>query len=229
MCPWGQVVSLAHARVETVKTTLIIMPGSPALVGELAPADTVGARLLARVRSLFADYLADPEVPVDLVGSRADTWRTAHTGSFRAWGAPQVQMGGGTHLPELIQRYALGKVFEPRVRAVGGNLASISADAVTVVALDGSTGLTQRAPSSLLRGSAEMDRRCRELLSGQHTCLSEEQLLQAGVREPQLWCELAGLADHVESAQLLDADISHGVGRYVAVWTLDMENAEEES
>lgn len=210
-----------------MKTTLIIMPGSPALVGELAPADAVGATLLQQIRSLFGQYLAGNNLPVDLVGSRADAWYTAHPGSFRAWGAPQIQLGGGSHLPELIQRYALGDEFEPRVRAVGENLASISAGALTVVALDGSTGLTPRAPSSLVAGAADVDQWCRNLLAGEPDSMSAEELAAGAVREPGLWLELAQLVGKVESAELIAADTSHGVGRYVAVWTIDVEEKEE--
>lgn len=205
-----------------MKTTLIIMPGSPALVGELAPADTVGAMLLTQVRSLFSTYLTGNGLPVDVVGSQADTWHTAHTGSLRAWGAPQVQVGGGNHLPELIQRYSLGG-FQPRVRTVGDNLASISSGAVTVVALDGPTGLTQRAPSSLVEGADAADRWCRALLAGEHPgAKTERELVRAAVREPQLWIELERLAERVSHAELVAADTSHGVGRYVAVWTVEL-------
>ncbi|WP_293951225.1 hypothetical protein [uncultured Corynebacterium sp.] len=210
-----------------MKTTLIIMPGSPALVGELAPADAVGATLLQQIRSLFGQYLAGNNLPVDLVGSRADAWHTAHPGSFRAWGAPQIQLSGGSHLPELIQRYALGDELEPRVRAVGENLALISAGALTVVALDGSTGLTPRAPSSLVAGAADVDQWCRNLLAGEPDSMSEEELAAGAVREPGLWLELAQLVRKVESAELIAADTSHGVGRYVAVWTIDVEEKEE--
>ena len=207
--------------MEIVKTTLIIMSGSPALVGELAPLDSAGAHLLEQVRILFNAHLDATDIPVDLVGSRAPGWHTAHTGSFRAWGAPQVQVGGGNHLPELVQRYALGR-FADRVRGVRDNLASISADALTVVALDGSTGLTQRAPSSLVEGAAEADGWCRALLGGDRpVARTEQELVDAAVREPQLWLELAGLADRVETAELIAADTFHGVGRYVAVWTIN--------
>lgn len=204
-----------------MKTTLIIMPGSPALVSELAPLDTAGAHLLEQVRDLFDDHLGTTDTPVDLVGSRAPGWYTEHRGSFRAWGVPQVQLGGGHHLPELVQRYALGR-FEDRVRGVRDNLASISTDALTVVAVDGSTGLTQRAPSSLVEGASEVDGWCRALLGGQQVAgRTAQELIDAAVREPQLWLELAGLASRVETAELIAADTSHGVGRYVAVWTVE--------
>ncbi|NLZ58079.1 MAG: hypothetical protein GX898_07260, partial [Corynebacterium sp.] len=57
--------------------------------------------------------------------------------------------------------------------------------------------------------------------------MSEEELAAGAVREPGLWLELAQLVRKVESAELIAADTSHGVGRYVAVWTIDVEEKEE--
>lgn len=210
----------AQARVEAVKTKLIIMPGSPALVRGLSPTDIAGAHLLGQVETLFHEHVGNTVAPVDLVGSRDDRWYTSHTGNFRAWGAPQVEVGGGNHLPELLQRYALGRHAD-RIRATSDRLTGPVPGAVTVVAVDGPTGLTPRAPSSLVDGADEVDKWCRMLLRGEQVAIPSEQgLIHASLREPLLWCDLAQLADRVDTAELLAADTSHGVGRYVAVWTL---------
>lgn len=203
-----------------MKTTLIIMPGSPALVRGLAPTDTEGARLLEQVEVLIHEHLSDSSAPVDLVGSRDDRWYTSHTGSLRAWGAPAARVGGGNHLPELLQRHALGE-YRDRIRTTSDQLTDPSADAVTLVAVDGPTGLTPRAPSSLVEGAGEIDHWCRALLGGEQVAFpSEQDLMNASLREPALWMDLVRLLGRVETADLLAADTSHGVGRYVAVWTL---------
>lgn len=203
-----------------MKTTLIIMPGSPALVRGLAPTDTEGARLLEQVETLLHEHLSDSSAPVDLVGSRDDRWYTSHTGSLRAWGAPETQVGGGNHLPELLQRHALGG-YRDRIRTTSDRLTDPSADAVTLVAVDGPTGLTPRAPSSLVGGAEEIDHWCRAVLGGEQVASRTRQdLMNASLREPALWMDLVRLLERVETADLLAVDTSHGVGRYVAVWTL---------
>ena len=140
-----------------VSTNLVVMPAGPALVRELAPRDTAGQRMVAELRSLVD---ATGDRPVHLVGSRSPRWETGVEGSFRAWGAPQVQVGAGHHLPELVQRYMLGE-RATRVTEVRADLGQPDPEALTLVALDGSAGLTERAPLALLPQAAAADTWCR--------------------------------------------------------------------
>jgi len=194
-----------------VSTNLVVMPAGPALVRELAPRDAAGQRMVAAVRSLV-DSTGDR--PVHLVGSRSPRWETGVEGSFRAWGAPQVQVGAGHHLPELVQRYVLGERAS-RVTDVRAELGEPDPDALTLVALDGSAGLTERAPLALLPQAAAADAWCRDLLAGREVGELPD---GGGILEPELWRELAALRPR--RAELVDADMEHGVGRYVAAWQI---------
>lgn len=194
-----------------VSTNLVVMPAGPALVRELAPRDTAGQRMVAQLRSLVD---ATGDRPVHLVGSRSPRWETGVEGSFRAWGAPQVQVGAGHHLPELVQRYMLGE-RATRVTEVRADLGQPDPEALTLVALDGSAGLTERAPLALLPQAAAADTWCRDLLAGREV---GELPPESGILEPELWLELAALAPR--RAELVDSDIGHGVGRYVAAWQI---------
>lgn len=196
-----------------VSTNLVVMPAGPALVPALAPADTPGRRLVADVLSLVD--AAGPR-PIHLVGSRSPRWETGLEGSFRAWGAPQVTVGAGRFLPELVQRHVLGE-RATRIADVRGRLGVPDPAALTLVAVDGSAGLTPRAPLTLLERGPEADRWCRDLLSGGRVA-DGGFLREAGVLEPELWRELAGLAPR--RAELVAADATHGVGRYVASWEI---------
>ncbi|WP_245802218.1 hypothetical protein [Corynebacterium pacaense] len=207
-----------------MKTTMIFMPGSPALVPDLAPADPAGPGLLAQLRQEIEGAVADAGSTVVIVGSHGEQMRTGDRGSFRAWGAPQVNVGRGNHLPELLARFALGP-YADRVCGFVPTLASISdgadSPAVVIAVVDGSTGLSERAPSALLPGAAEVDTWCRDLLAGKRVgSRSAEDLKVAGIREPALWVEAQRLQPQVTAARLVAADVSLGVGRYVAVWQL---------
>lgn len=203
-----------------MKATLIFMPSSPALVAELAPQDHAGQRLMATLKEVLSQELNAHNWPIELVGSRDQQWFSAHTGSLRAWGAPQVQVGAGNYLAEILQRYVLGDAQE-RVRNVGEGVASISPETLTLVALDGPTGLTPRAPSSLVPGAPAIHQWCQEVLRGSATPRTAQALFDASLREPQLWLDLYELLPLVESAELLEVDESLGVGRYVARWTIN--------
>lgn len=196
-----------------VSINLVVMPAGPALVPDLAPADVVGRRIVAAVRSLVD---AAGARPIHLVGSRSPRWETGAAGSFRAWGAPQVEVGTGRHLPELVQRHVLGERAD-RIGSVRGELGVPDPAALTLVAVDGSAGLTPRAPLTLLERGPEADQWCRDLLTGNGTTDSGF-LEEAGVLEPELWRELATLSP--QRAELVEADTSHGVGRYVAAWQI---------
>lgn len=197
-----------------MKYNVVIMPASPALVAELAPQDLAGRTLLDAVRTLVAG--ADQ---VELVGSRDERWRTEHTGSFAAWGAPQVTVGAGNYLPELLQRYALGPELSARVTEVRAELAELNPRALTLVAVDGSAGMTPRAPLALLDGAEAADQWCRAVLAGEtRPALAGESLREAGILDAGLWEELAGVEKR--DAALMAADTTLGVARYVAGWVL---------
>lgn len=190
-------------------SNLWIVPGSPALVAELSP-DPASRRLAASVDQLAA---AAGERPIDIVCSLDDRWRTAVTGSFKAWGAPNTRVRGGNHLGELVTRYALG---DPEVRGVRGTIGEIDRDidrdAVTVVVLDGPAGLTPRAPLALIDGAPELHERLKRWLGGGGPEVVDKQ----SVLEPALWEELATV--RAQRARLIDHDDTLGVGRYVAEW-----------
>ncbi|WP_245622074.1 hypothetical protein [Corynebacterium oculi] len=198
---------------------LLVMPGSPALVAALAQRDEAAQRLRALAQRSAERYA---DMPIHLVGSEDERWFTAHAGSFRAWGAPQEQVGEGHYLPELVMRHVLGP--RANVVQVRDRLCTPEEGVLTVVALDGSAGLTPRAPLSLLDGASRADQWCRDLLAGRlrQGGPGEEGgdlchwLSRAGVIEPELWCELAALRP--DRAHLVDADATAGVGRYVAQW-----------
>ena len=167
--------------------------------------------MVERLRALID---ATGHRPIHLVGSRSSRWETGVEGSFRAWGAPQVDVGAGYHLPELVQRYVLGERVS-RVSEVRAELGVPDPQALTLVAVDGSAGLTERAPLALLPGAAATDDWCRGLLSGQQVGPPPA---DGGILEPELWLALAALRP--TQAKLEMADTGHGVGRYVAAWQI---------
>lgn len=196
--------------MNTPTADLLIIPGSPALLPELAPHDTASRQLA----HLLQQRCAQLSGPVEVVCSRDQRWFTAHTGSFRAWGAPEVNVGEGNYLGELVARYFLGDV---PIHSVRDTIGRPSEAHLTCVVIDGPAGLTERAPLALLPGAVEQHQQCKRLLSGESTeAFDTQSLLHSGICEPQLWRELAGLKPSV--AQLLAADDALGVGRYIATW-----------
>lgn len=192
-----------------MSATLLIVPGSPALVPALSPAHAPSTRIADAVR----DAAAAPDIaekPVDIVCPLDEDEYTARTGSFAAWGAPQVTAGGGNHLGELIVRHLLGaRDYRRPARAEIGQL---DPDALTVVVADGPAGLTPRAPLALLDDAPATHEGLQAFVAGS----GELPGLHGGVVKPALWHELARLAPR--ERVLLDADDSLGVGRYVGVW-----------
>ncbi|MCT1444098.1 hypothetical protein EKI51_09495 [Corynebacterium sanguinis] len=185
---------------------LLILPGSPALVRELSPAHEPSQCLVETIRHTAAGY---PERPIHIVGSRDKRWYTAHSGSFRAWGAPHVTVKGGNHLPELVARYVLG---DPEVAEMRGSVEPLDPQALTVVVVDGPAGLTERAPLALVEGAHEAHEALERFVDGGEFPGSLD-----GVVEKQLWRELAALE---AEKRLVDSDDSLGVGAYVAEWSL---------
>lgn len=202
-----------------MRPNLLVLPPSPALIPELAPADTAAARLRGVFSVALTDLTIDPDRPIELVGSRSDRWHTGHVGSFAAWGAPQVRVGAGHHLPELVQRYLLGAELSGRVVDTRDTLGEINPQALTLVAVDGSAGMTPRAPLALIENSRAVDEWCRAVLSGHDTGdWTPAELAGAGVVDADLWVELATVEKRC--SELLAADTTTGVARYVAAWEI---------
>lgn len=200
-----------------MNVNLVVMPGSPALVPELSPGDEAGAGLLRALQALLIDAAADQR-RIELVGSRDRAWYTALAGSLQAWGAPEVNVGVGHHLPELVQRYALGEAAA-QVVGVREYLGQLDPTVLTIIAVDGSAGLAPRAPLTDLPTAPAVDQWCRAVLSGQRPAVrSAEELRAAGIIEPDPWLKLATL--HPKSAELIQADTTLGVGRYLAGWEI---------
>src|SRR5699024_5331021 len=88
--------------------------------------------------------------------------------------------------------------------------------ALTVVIVDGSAGLTQRAPPAMLNTAESSDEACCQVFKGTTGPMDAHKLIDAGVIEQELWLELAQLAP--EEAQLVDSDATLGVGRFIAAW-----------
>lgn len=191
---------------------VLIVPGSPALVEELAPRDTAGREIVRTIRELAAHDTRE----IHIVGSHDARWRTEHTGSFAAWGAPRTTVGGGNYLAELVARYCLGDA-STRVVESRGTLAPFNADVLTVVVADGSAGLTQRAPLALIDGAPHTHELMARFLDGDGELPGD--LAEHGVVEPSLWHELAAL--NAAYQQLMACDATHGVGRFVATWQVD--------
>ena len=128
----------------------MIMPASPALAEELSPSDDASRALLGAACELVRDAArvitsGSMPLPVDIVGSCDPRWRTELTGSLQAWGAPQVTVGGGNYLPELMARYVLTTALGAdgfEVVDSRADIGDIAEGRLTVVCVDGSAGLT---------------------------------------------------------------------------------------
>lgn len=194
------------------KAHLLIIPGSPALVEELAPGDAPSKRLAATARRA-AGQGGDDTRPVDIVCPLGEAAFTRHTGSFAAWGAPQVTVGGGNHLGEIIARYLLG---DHTYRPARDTITPLDPQALTVVVVDGPAGLTPRAPLAFIESAPAVHEALEVFLNTGAGLPSTSNMRDAGVFDPELWSKLAQLQP--ARCELLDSDSSLGVGRYVAAW-----------
>lgn len=200
-------------------TDLLIMPGSPALIPELGPKDDKLRPILGK---LIHTLHADPR-PRHLIGSRDPRWHTTLTGSLRAWGDTSgINVRAGNFLPEILQRRLLGPALG-EVTSIRDTLGRPDPEALTIICVDGSAGLTPRAPLTLLETALPTHQWCCGLLGDhgmphqkvQHA--SAQELSRAGIIEPALWLELAALAPNYHRS-LLATDTDTGVGRYIATW-----------
>lgn len=200
-------------------------------------------RLLTEVlaeldRNANADGAA---LDITIVGSKAERWRTEHSGSFSAWGAdvrvPTEESGSGSFLPELIARYLLdlarSMVPELGLRtesaAYTEQLPGPLGSGLIVVVIDGSAGLDEKAPLASVPGAQDIHEHMRDFLEqgegfqpvGSWT---KESLQKAGVIEPYLWEQLVELDRRLVSQgvdvdrKVWEHDFSLGVGRFVAHW-----------
>lgn len=205
--------ALSQARVKRVP--VIFVPASPALVPELGIGDASSARLRDAARSLIDAALSDPRcTQVTIVGSTDPDTYTAHTGSFRAWGA-DVSVGGGNHLAELVARYLLGPCHLP---ITSGTWHPPYGHELVIYPLDGPAGLTDKAPLAKVPGAPLRHQWCQKLLRGEdvHWPADLERLRDDGIIDPDHWWALRG--SKVSGSELVAADEEHGVGRYVAQW-----------
>ncbi|SFG34860.1 hypothetical protein [Corynebacterium spheniscorum] len=200
-------------------TDLLIMPGSPALIPELGPKDD---KLRPILDKLIHTLHADPR-PRHLIGSRDPRWHTTLTGSLRAWGDTSgINVHAGNFLPEILQRRLLGPALGD-VTSIRDTLGRPDPHALSIVCVDGSAGLTLRAPLTLLETALPTHQWCCGLLGDQgmpHQKVqhaSAQELTRAGIIEPVLWLELAALAPNYHRS-LLATDTDTGVGRYIATW-----------
>lgn len=195
---------------------LVVMPASPALAVELAPGDAASRELLDSLCKILQSAVTKHTTGIDIVASRNSRWHTVHTGSLRAWGAPHVQLGAGNYLPEIMAHYALraaGLEHLP-VHESREHMGTLDDASLTILVIDGSAGLTPRAPLALLDDGPAADEWCQKLLKGEMA--QPFPLQDAGVVEPELWLELAEIQP--QSVRLVAADSSLGVGRYIAEW-----------
>lgn len=196
--------------MESILAPVLIIPGSPALVTALAPADAASKRLAGAVRETSARFSG---LPVDVVCPLSDDEYTARTGTFTAWGAPHVQVGAGNYLGELLARYLLGeREYRPARETIG----ALDPDVLTVIVADGPAGLTPRAPLAFIDSAPEIHAALQRFIAGGTGLAEAETLKEAGVVKPEPWTMLAELSP--ANAELIDADDTLGVGRYVGVW-----------
>lgn len=187
----------------TRTASVLIVPGSPALVAELGRGDAASRELERAARAAAAGDIR----PVDIVCDMGPDTFTARTGTFAAWGAPQVDVGGGNHLGELVARYLLG----PReYRPARARVAPLDPSALTVVVADGPAGLTARAPLAFVPGDPAAHEALRRFVA------TGRGFVRGGVDKHMLWEELSLL--DVTQAHLIASDDTLGVGRYVGAW-----------
>lgn len=194
---------------------VIFMPTSPALVPELGQGDAASSELRNLVRSLIDDTLARYQVTsISLIGSRSTKTYTSLSGSFAAWGAPQVSVGEGNYLSEMVMRSVVGS----RELSITVSEDLDQDNALIIYGLDGPAGLDTKAPLSLIPGSRSRHQWCQAVLAGQEVSWPADvvDLLEDGIVEPEPWWKLRHCCPR--GARLVAQSDAYGVGRYVAFW-----------
>ncbi len=227
---------------------LLLIPGAPLLVPELSGADSgaaeVRAEVLAAARRVLRPAAGDGSGGSrPLIVRRPDNrFATAHAGSFRAWGAG-VEVGGGTHLPELVARWVIRETgldpehvdvaaqlpdpFEPG----GGDGADVAAPIVVVA--EGPAALTARAPLTLLPEAEPIDDACAAIAAGEFGgepgddpfgAFGPAACDRVGLHTMGVWQDLASFGAELKSgarsfgARATYRGAPHGVGYHVAEW-----------
>lgn len=216
---------------------LLLIPGTPLIVPDFSGDDDTAARLRQRVHDAAGRVMGDagPAAP-RIACTLDDRDRTAHTGSLRAWG-PDVRVGGGNHLPELVARHVAAAFGH---RGDGIDAATrlpdpLGPDDRPIIAVaDGPAALTDRAPLTLLPGAREIDDVCASIAAGEFGedrepgadpfgAFDPATLEEVGLYTAGMWRELAafGAALARDAARFTASawrDSSLGVGYHVAVW-----------
>lgn len=207
--------SVDQAPLEPSQCAFLVIPSSPALVHELAPAHQPSHELITTIRRAVNSIRPER---IELVVHEDSRYRTEIDGSFAAWGAPHVTVSAGHQLGELVARYALGE-HEHLITEVRQEVDTLAAGVLTVVVADGSAGLTDRAPLALVSGAIEADAWCRRLVAGDcDGSVDAAWLSDRGVMDPVPWCQLAEIVGKRElQGDLLAHDTTLGVGRYVGL------------
>lgn len=223
-----------------VERELVIMPGAPLMVPELAGGDEAAAMLRGAVAGTLRgvlDRAAQAGAGAPLIVRRPDDrLATGRTGTLAAWGA-DVRVGAGNHLPELLARWALRAAGAPERVVAGAEAVAVlpdpwEHDGPLLVVADGPAALTDRAPLTLLDGAQEVDDACAEIAGGRRAAEGEALLAELGPAALDrvglycagLWQDLARFAEEIggdrdTTFEVVHRDCSHGVGYHVARWS----------
>lgn len=189
---------------------IVVVPGSPALVEGLGRGDAASQRLrdssVAALRAALALRPATVRVVCDLHPATM----TRLEGSFAAWGAPEVQVGGGYALGELLARYLMGLAAAAlgcsvEIDEITDQIGELTPQSLIVVVADGSAGMHAKAPLAAVDGADEAHRWIVGLLSGtagpgddpavagRDGASLGKSLAARGVGVPALWEQLAAI------------------------------------
>ena len=216
------------------RAVMAIISGSPAQVVQLSPGSADAAALRRQqvevLRRGWELLAAQSPARVDIICSHDRRWYTGHRGSFAAWGAAELNVGGGNYLGELVARYLLDCAgIKPADIRVRSRIGQVDPQALSIVVVDGSAGLDARAPLSLLPQAHNVADWCQRLCrTGQAPTAGtlSEFLSTGGIIEPALWQELAQCASAAAatgaSPNVLQAQYTliGGVGHHSALWHL---------
>ncbi|MCS4489163.1 hypothetical protein N7326_01320 [Corynebacterium sp. ES2794-CONJ1] len=195
---------------------LILIPPSPAIIPGIGRGDEQGALLYQRARAKLTELVTGKAASTRIVYRKCRRDFTRHTGSLQAWAPTSYRVSSGHYLPEIIARHLL-PYEEASITHTSESIGPLCDGEVIILMLDGSAGMTERAPLSLLPQSSASDRWCLDLLQGRNfRRISYNFLLEAGVENPDLWLELANYRQEFLKSELIHVDSSLGVARYVA-------------